>query len=65
MNSLPDVSGLSASEVTELINKCTQRLDELRQQHMQEASLLGLHCALPEAKERKPRRNSSKQQTAD
>lgn len=60
MNPLPDVSALSASELTELINKCTESLDQLREKHMQEASLLGLHCALPDGKQRKPRRTNAK-----
>lgn len=65
MNPLPDVSNLSASEVTELMTKCSQRLDELRQQHMEQAELLGLHCALPAPRQRKPRRNSSKEHAAE
>jgi hypothetical protein len=60
MNTLPDVSAFSPSEIKELIDNCNQRPDSLRQEHMQEAQILGLHCALPDAdtKQRKPRRNS-------
>ena len=65
MNSLPDVDALPASDVTELIKKCTKRLDDLRQQHMREAELLGLQCALPTAKQRKPRRSKSHENGAD
>ena len=64
MNSLPDVDALSASDVTELIKKCTKRLDDLRQQHMHEAELLGLQCALPAAKQRKSRRSKANGQDA-
>ena len=62
MSTLPDVSTLSPSEVTELIKNCTDRIEALRQEHIQEAELLGLHCALPDGKHKKPRRTASKHQ---
>ena len=56
MTTLPDVSNLSPSEVAALMSACAQRLEKLRLEHIAEAELLGLTCALPAAKQRKPRR---------
>jgi hypothetical protein len=60
-----DVSNLSAAEVTEVMTKCTERLEVLRQEAREQAELLGMVCGLPDAKQRKPRRNSAKQHSAD
>lgn len=55
MNTLPDVTNLTATEVGELMKQCSERLQALRQQAIQQAELLGLHCALPDGKPRKKR----------
>ena len=59
-----DVSNLSAAEVAELMTKCGERQETLRQEAIRQAELLGLHCALPDGKQRK-RKNPKQHHAAD